>query len=200
MITLLSKLFIKDRKNYESAAVRGQYGLLCGVWGIVLNLLLFAAKMIAGMLANSVSVLADAFNNLSDAGSSLVTLFGFKAASKKADSDHPFGHGRYEYIAGLVVSVLIVVMGVEFIKTSVGKIISGENDTHFTLLTGGILALSILVKVYICVFNRSIGKKISSPTLIATGADALSDCIATFAIIVSAVISNVTSFGVECRF
>ncbi len=197
MITLLSKLFIKDRKNYESAAVRGQYGLLCGVWGIVLNLLLFAAKMIAGMLANSVSVLADAFNNLSDAGSSLVTLFGFKAASKKADSDHPFGHGRYEYIAGLVVSVLIVVMGVEFIKTSVGKIISGENDTHFTLLTGGILALSILVKVYICVFNRSIGKKISSPTLIATGADALSDCIATFAIIVSAVISNVTSFAAD---
>lgn len=197
MITLLSKLFIKDRKNYESAVVRGQYGLLCGVWGIVLNLLLFAAKMIAGMLANSVSVLADAFNNLSDAGSSLVTLFGFKAASKKADSDHPFGHGRYEYIAGLVVSVLIVVMGVEFIKTSVGKIISGENDTHFTLLTGGILALSILVKVYICVFNRSIGKKISSPTLIATGADALSDCIATFAIIVSAVISNVTSFAAD---
>lgn len=197
MITLLSKLFIKDRKNYENAVVRGQYGLLCGVWGIVLNLLLFAAKMIAGMLANSVSVLADAFNNLSDAGSSLVTLFGFKAASKKADSDHPFGHGRYEYIAGLVVSVLIVVMGVEFIKSSVGKIISGENDTHFTLLTGGILALSILVKVYICVFNKGIGKKISSPTLIATGTDALSDCIATFAIIVSAIISNVTSFAAD---
>lgn len=197
MITLLSKLFIKDRKNYENAVVRGQYGLLCGVWGIVLNLLLFAAKMIAGMLANSVSVLADAFNNLSDAGSSLVTLFGFKAASKKADSDHPFGHGRYEYIAGLVVSVLIVVMGVEFIKSSVGKIISGENDTHFTLLTGGILAVSILVKVYICVFNKGIGKKISSPTLIATGTDALSDCIATFAIIVSAIISNVTSFAAD---
>ena len=197
MITLLSKLFIKDYKNYENSHVRGKYGFLCAVWGIVLNLLLFGAKMAAGVLANSVSVLADAFNNLSDAGSSLVTLFGFKAASKKADSDHPFGHGRYEYIAGLVVSVLIVVMGVEFIKSSVQKIVSGENDTHFTLLTGAILVLSILVKVYICVFNKSIGKKISSPALLATGTDALSDCIATFAIIVSAVISNVTSFAAD---
>lgn len=197
MINLLSKLFIKDYKNYENSTVRGKYGLLCSVWGIILNIFLFAAKMIAGMLANSVSVLADAFNNLSDAGSSLVTLFGFKAASKKADSDHPFGHGRYEYIAGLVVSVLIVVMGVEFIKTSVQKILSGENDTHFTLLTGGILLASILVKVYVCVFNKSIGKKISSPALLATGTDALSDCIATFAIIISAIISDVTSFAAD---
>ena len=197
LIKLLSRLFIKDNKNYENSVVRGKYGLLCGVWGIVLNLILFALKMLAGVLANSVSVLADAFNNLSDAGSSLVTLFGFKAASKKADSDHPFGHGRYEYIAGLVVSVLIVVMGVEFIKSSVSKIISGENDTKFTLLTGAILLSSIIVKVYICVFNKSIGKKISSPTLLATGTDALSDCIATFAIIVSAVISNVTSFAAD---
>lgn len=197
MITLLSKLFIKDYKNYENSYVRGKYGLLCAVWGIVLNLLLFAAKIVAGTLANSVSVLADAFNNLSDAGSSLVTLFGFKAASKKADSDHPFGHGRYEYIAGLVVSVLIVVMGVEFIKSSVQKIVSGENDTRFTVLTAAILVLSILVKVYICIFNKNIGKKISSPALLATGTDALSDCIATFAIIVSAVISNVTDFAAD---
>ena len=197
MVTFLSKLFIKDYKNYENSVVRGKYGLLCAVWGIVLNLLLFAAKMIAGVLSNSVSVLADAFNNLSDAGSSLVTLFGFKAASKKADSDHPFGHGRYEYIAGLVVSVLIVVMGVEFIKTSVGKIASGENDTHFTVMTGVILLASILVKVYVCIFNKSIGKKISSPALLATGTDALSDCVATFAIIVSAVISNVTDFAAD---
>lgn len=197
MISLLSRIFIKDRNNYENADVRGKYGLLCAVWGIVLNLLLFAVKMLAGVLSNSVSVLADAFNNLSDAGSSLVTLFGFKAAAKKADSDHPFGHGRYEYIAGLVVSVLIVVMGVEFIKTSAQKIISGENDTHFTLLTGGILVCSILVKLYICFFNKKIGKRISSPALIATGTDALSDCIATFAIIVSAIISNVTSFAAD---
>ncbi len=197
MISLLSRIFIKDRNNYENADVRGKYGLLCAVWGIVLNLLLFAVKMLAGVLSNSVSVLADAFNNLSDAGSSLVTLLGFKAASKKADSDHPFGHGRYEYIAGLVVSVLIVVMGVEFIKTSVEKIISGENDTRFTLLTGGILICSILVKLYICFFNKKIGKRISSPALIATGTDALSDCIATFAIIVSAIISNVTSFAAD---
>ena len=197
MITLLSRLFIKDSTNYENSEVRGKYGLLCGITGIVLNLLLFCAKMFAGLLANSVSVLADAFNNLSDAGSSLVTLFGFKAAGKKADSDHPFGHGRYEYIAGLVVSVLIVVMGVEFIKGSVEKIISGVNDTHFTLVTGGILVLSILVKVYIFIFNKGIGKKISSPALLATGTDALSDCVATFAIIVSAVISHFTDFAAD---
>ena len=197
MITFLSKLFIKNNKNYTDSEVRGKYGLLCAVWGIVLNLLLFAAKMVAGVLSNSVSVLADAFNNLSDAGSSLVTLFGFKAASKKADSDHPFGHGRYEYIAGLVVSVLIVVMGVEFIKSSVDKIISGTNDTSFSLLTAGILVASILVKVYICIFNKSIGKKISSPALLATGTDALSDCIATFVIIASAIISHFTGFAAD---
>lgn len=197
MITLLSRLFIKDSQNYENSEVRGKYGFLCSVTGIVLNLLLFAAKMLAGFLANSVSVLADAFNNLSDAGSSLVTLFGFKAASKKADSDHPFGHGRYEYIAGLVVSVLIVVMGVEFIKSSVTKIASGVDDTRFTLVTAGILALSILVKVYIFVFNKGVGKKISSPALLATGTDALSDCIATFAIIVSALISHFSDFAAD---
>ncbi len=197
MVTLLAKAFIKDYKNYENSTVRGKYGLLCAVLGIALNILLFAAKTAAGLIANSVSVLADAFNNLSDAGSSLVTLFGFKAASQKPDPEHPFGHGRYEYISGLVVSVLIVVMGVEFIKSSVEKIISGSDDTRFTLLTGAILLVSILVKVYICIFNKSVGKKISSPTLLATGTDALSDCIATFAIIVSAVISNVTDFACD---
>jgi len=197
MITLLAKAFIKDYKNYENSAVRGKYGLLCAIFGIILNVLLFAAKTAAGLIANSVSVLADAFNNLSDAGSSLVTLFGFKAASQKPDPEHPFGHGRYEYISGLVVSVLIVVMGVEFIKSSVDKIVSGANDTTFTLLTGAILLVSILVKIYVCIFNKSIGKKISSPTLLATGTDALSDCIATFAIIVSAIISNVTDFAAD---
>lgn len=197
MITLLARIFIKDSKNYENSCVRGAYGLLCAILGIVLNVVLFGIKMLAGVLANSVSVLADAFNNLSDAGSSLVTLFGFKAASQKPDSEHPFGHGRYEYISGLVVSVLIVVMGVEFIKGSVSKIISGNNDTHFTLLTAAILVISILIKVYIFVFNRGVGKKISSPTLLATGADALSDCIATFAIIVSAIISHFTDFAAD---
>lgn len=197
MLTILSRLFIKDRLNYESQEVRSKYGLLCGILGILLNVFLFAAKLVAGTLANSVSVLADAFNNLSDAGSSLVTIFGFKAASKKADSDHPFGHGRYEYIAGLVVAVLIVVMGVEFVKSSFSKIVTGVNDTKFTLVTAIILVLSILVKIYIFAFNKSTSKKISSPTLAATGADALSDCFATFAIIVSAVISHFTDFAAD---
>ena len=188
MLTLLSRLFIKDHLNFESQQVRGKYGLLCGILGIFLNLMLFLMKFFAGLFANSVSVLADAFNNLSDAGSSVVTVFGFKAASKKADSDHPFGHGRYEYISGLVVSVLIVVMGVEFVKSSLEKIFSGVDDTKFSFVTAVILVLSILVKVYILVFNKSMSKKISSPALLATATDALSDCFITSAILLSAVI------------
>jgi len=197
MTTFLAKLFIKDYQNTENAAVRNKYGFLCSIMGIVLNFILFAIKLAGGLLANSVSVLADAFNNLSDAGSSLVTLFGFKAASRKPDSDHPFGHGRYEYIAGLVVSILIIMMGFEFVKSSVTKIISGENDTKFTLLTGGILAVSILVKLYVFYYNKSVGKKISSPALVAAGTDAISDCGATLVIIISAVISNVTDFAAD---
>ncbi len=197
MIILLSKMFIKDYKNYDDARVRNSYGFLCAVLGIVLNFLLFAAKAAAGIVASSVSVLADAFNNLSDAGASLVALLGFKASKKKADSDHPFGHGRYEYIAGLVVSILIIVMGFEFIKTSIEKIVSGESNTRFTILTAVILVLSILVKIYICIYNRVIGKRISSPTLLATSTDSLSDCIATSAIILSAIIGKTTSFNAD---
>ncbi len=197
MTTLLAKLFIKDYENTENAAVRNKYGFMCSVLGIVLNFFLFAIKLAAGLLANSVSVLADAFNNLSDAGSSLVTLFGFKAASRKPDPDHPFGHGRYEYIAGLVVSIFIIMMGFEFVKSSASKIMSGENDTKFTLLTGAILALSILVKLYVFAYNKSVGRKISSPALVAAGTDAISDCGATLVIIISAVISNVTDFAAD---
>lgn len=197
MLTLLSRLFIKDSKNYENAYVRQKYGFLCAVWGICLNVLLFCIKLFAGTLANSVSVLADAFNNLSDAGSSLVTLFGFKAASQKPDREHPFGHGRYEYIAGLVVSILIIMMGAEFVKSSVGKIISGENETTFSVLTAVILLFSILVKLYIFLYNKKIGKKISSPTLLATGTDALSDCVATFAIILSAIVGKLANVSLD---
>ena len=197
MISFLSAIFIKDNKNYSSAKVRGEYGFLCSVVGIVLNFLLFAAKLFAGTLANSLAVCADAFNNLSDAGSSLVTLLGFKVASRKPDPDHPFGHGRYEYISGLVVSIFIVTMGIELVKSSISKIASGTSDTSFTYLTAGILIASILVKVYIFVYNRGIGNKISSPSLKATGIDALSDCISTAVILACGFFGKYTSVNVD---
>ncbi len=197
MISLLARFFIKDRKNYEDATVRAKYGLFCGILGIILNFLLFCIKLFAGTLAHSVSVLADAFNNLSDAGSSLVTLLGFKAASQKPDSEHPFGHGRYEYIAGLVVSILIIMMGAELVKSSASKILSGVNDTHFTILTAVILGISVLVKVYIFVYNRRIGKRISSPALLAAGTDALSDIVSTLVIIAAAVFSEISGVAID---
>ena len=197
MIQLFSRLFIKDRHNYSNAKVRSAYGFLCGIMGILLNLLLFCAKMAAGYLVNSVSICADAFNNLGDAGSSIVTLFGFKAAAMKPDSDHPFGHGRYEYIAGFTVSILIVVMGVEFVKSSVEKILSGSTDSGFSLVASLILVLSIAVKVYIYFYNHGVGKKISSPALAAAGTDALGDCIATGVILLSSVVSHFTELSLD---
>ena len=129
MVTLLSKLFIKDYKNYTSPKVRIGYGILCGAFGIFLNILLFAGKLTAGLISGSIAIIADAINNLSDAGSSVITLFGFKMAASKPDSDHPYGHGRMEYISGLLVSILILFMAYELIKTSIGKIIHPEPIT-----------------------------------------------------------------------
>ena len=197
MIGILSRIFIKDRQNFCDAEVRSAYGFLCGILGILLNLLLFGFKMLAGTLANSVSVCADAFNNLGDAGSSIVTLFGFKAASRKPDSDHPFGHGRYEYIAGFTVAIFIIFMGVEFVKSSVQKIVSGSADSKISLVTTIILLMSIAVKVYIYLYNKGVGKKISSPALLATGADALSDCISTTVILISSAVTYFTDISLD---
>ncbi len=197
MIGFLSRIFIKDRDNFSDAEVRSKYGFLCGILGIILNFLLFCFKMLAGTVANSVSVCADAFNNLGDAGSSVVTLFGFKAAAMKPDCDHPFGHGRYEYISGFTVAILIVVMGVEFVKSSVEKILSSDSDSTFSLVTAVILALSIAVKVYIYVYNRGVGRKIDSPALEAAGTDALGDCVATGVILGSSVVSHFTSLNLD---
>ncbi len=197
MIGILSRIFIKDRHNYTDASVRSKYGFICGILGIILNFLLFCVKMLAGMLSNSVSVCADAFNNLGDAGSSIVTLFGFKAAEMKPDSDHPFGHGRYEYISGFTVSIIIILMGVEFVKSSVEKIASGVVDGGFSVITAVILVLSVLVKVYICIYNKSVGKKISSGALSASGTDALCDCIATTVILIGSVVSHFTSLSLD---
>ena len=153
MITLLSKLIIKNYKDYASPPVRLKYGMLCGAVGILFNILLFTGKILAGTLTGSIGITADAFNNLSDAGSSAITLVGFRLSDAKADKEHPFGHGRFEYIAGLIVSMAILLMGFELAKTSVDKIIHPEEVT-FSFLAMGVLIASILTKLYMFFYNR----------------------------------------------
>lgn len=196
MIKLLSRVFIKDYKNYESPAVRSSYGVLCGGFGIFLNILLFIGKFLAGTLAKSVSITADAFNNLADAGSSIITLLGFRLARQKPDTKHPFGHGRIEYIAGLLVSAAIILMGFELAKSSISKIISPE-PIEFSVLTAAILVCSILVKLYMVFYNKSIGKKIKSATLGATALDSCSDCIATSVVLVSNLIAHFFKINID---
>ncbi len=182
MIHFLAKHLIKDHENISSPAVRRAYGILCGCVGIGLNLLLFAGKLLAGILSRSIAVTADAVNNLSDAGSSVVTLLGFKLAAQEPDQDHPFGHGRLEYISGLVVSMVILLMGVELGKTSLEKILHPE-PVDFSPVVAVILCASILVKLYMVLYNRRIGKRIHSAAMAATAADSLSDCLATSAVL-----------------
>ena len=196
MIKLLPRIFIKDYKNYESPAVRSSYGVLCGGFGIFLNILLFIGKFLAGTLAKSVSITADAFNNLADAGSSIITLLGFRLARQKPDTKHPFGHGRIEYIAGLLVSAAIILMGFELAKSSISKIISPE-PIEFSVLTAAILVCSILVKLYMVFYNKSIGKKIKSATLGATALDSCSDCIATSVVLVSSLIAHFFKINID---
>ena len=184
MVSLLSKIFIKNRDDVTDPAVRKAYGSLCSALGIVLNVLLFAGKYIAGAVSGSIAITADAFNNLSDAGSSAISLVGFHLSSKKPDLDHPFGHGRLEYISGLCVAALILVMGVELLISSVQKIITPE-PVETGLLPAAILIVSIAVKVYMSAYNRSVGKKISSSAMQATAADSLSDSIATTVVLIS---------------
>ena len=189
MITLLSRLFIKNSRDYQDPAVRRNYGVLCGGVGIFFNVLLFIGKFIAGALASSVSITADAFNNLSDAGSSIVSLIGFKLSGQKPDPQHPYGHGRLEYISGLVVSMIIILMGVELIKSSIERIIHPE-ETVFSWVSMGILIASILVKAYMFLYNRLTAKKISSVAMKATASDSLTDCIATLAALVSMILAK----------
>lgn len=187
MIKLLAKFFIKDNKNYTDQKVRSAYGYLCGILGIAINILLFGGKFMAGAISGSVAVTADAFNNLSDAGSSAISLIGFRLASQKPDPHHPFGHGRFEYIASLIISMVIILMGFELGKDSVGKIVAPV-DVEYSTLTFAILGISILAKFYMFLYNRSIGKKIDSSTLKATATDSISDTVSTFAVLVSAVL------------
>lgn len=196
MVKLLTKMFIKDGENVSDPKVRKAYGSLCSILGIVLNVLLFAGKYLAGVISGSIAVTADAFNNLSDAGSSAVSLLGFRLSGKKPDTDHPFGHGRIEYISGLAIAALILIMGAELLISSVEKIVSPE-ITEFSWLTVGILAASVLVKVYMFSYNRSIGKRISSSAMTAAAADSLSDSVSTLVVLISALIGQFTSLNID---
>ena len=196
MIELLSRWFIRNRENTGDPAVRLAYGRLCGLVGIGLNLLLFGGKLFAGTVSGSVAVTADAFNNLSDAGSSVVTLLGFQLAGKKPDPQHPFGHGRIEYISGLVVSGLILLMGVELGNSSVEKILHPE-AVDFSLLAMGILVASIAVKLYMYLYNRRIGRRISSAAMEATATDSLSDAIATTAVLAAMLVGRFTDLMID---
>ena len=187
MVTLLSHLFIKNNQEYSDSNVRRAYGVLTGALGIVLNLLLFTGKCLAGLFSGSVSIMGDAFNNLSDAGSSFITMIGFQLSGKEPNPQHPFGHGRIEYISGLAVSVMIIVMGFEVLKTSFEKVLHPE-QMEVSLLTVLILLSSIAVKVYMSVYNGAYGKKLDSSAMKATATDSLSDCIATFVVLLSMIV------------
>ena len=199
MITFLASLFIKDRRNYDSPAVRQAYGVLSGAVGIGLNILLFLGKWIAGTLSGSIAITADAFNNLSDAGSSIITLIGFRLSGQAPDPEHPFGHGRMEYISGLLVSVAILVMGFELIWSSFGKLRDPELIESRALVLGILLA-SILVKVYMFYYNRSLSKKLDSAAMKATSVDSLSDTVATTLVLIATVISKYTGLILDGWF
>ena len=195
MVTLLGRLFIRQEGREESE-VRKAYGILCGAVGIFFNILLFAGKFFAGTLSGSIAITADAFNTLSDAGSSVVTLLGFQLAGQKPDPEHPFGHGRMEYLSGLVVSMLILLMGVELGKSSLEKILHPE-EVEFSPLIVGILCASIAVKLYMFLYNKRIGKKLGSTAMEATAMDSLSDCVATTAVLAATLVGHFTGLRID---
>lgn len=196
MIKLLAKLFIKDSQNYSNPEVRRQYGVLCGGFGIFLNVLLFIAKFIFGTLAASVAMIADAFNNLSDAASSVVQILGFKLAGKKPDPDHPFGHGRIEYISGLIISFLVLLMGEELLKSSIKTLVKGS-DVHGGLVPVIIMCFAILIKLYMYFYNHRIAKLIDSVAMEATAKDSFGDMISNVVVIASIIASRFTAFPVD---
>ncbi len=189
MTELLVRLFIKNSDDIKSTRVRISYGNLGAVTGIVCNLLLCAVKIAAGAVIGSMSVVADGLNNLSDMGSSVISMIGFRLSNKPADADHPFGHGRMEYLSAFTVSVFILIVGAELLISAVKAIVYGTPAPEFSKLALIILALSIAVKLWMFLFNRKLGKRIDSPALIATARDSLNDCVSTLAILVCAVIS-----------
>ncbi len=199
MTNLLIKLFVKNKDNIQDVKVRSAYGTLSGSVGIAVNLLLSVAKLIIGSITHSITITGDALNNLSDAGSSTISLLGFRIASKPADKEHPYGHGRVEYICGLGVSIIIMFMGFELIKSSVGKIIEPQTP-EFSYAAIIVLCLSILGKLWLALFNRKIAKAINSDTVNAVVKDSLSDMAATAVSIVSLVLSKYFSLPFDGIF
>ena len=196
LIYILSRLFIKNADELPLAERRARYGSLCGFLGIFLNLFLFGGKLFVGLASGAISAVADAFNNLSDAASSVITLLGFRLANQKPDSDHPFGHGRFEYISGLIVSLLILLVGFELGKSSIEKIVNPEAVT-FSIVSVIILSVSVLVKLYMAYYNRSIGKKIASTAMVATATDSMSDAVATSVVLICMLVSHFTSLQID---
>jgi len=201
MFSLLERIFIKNRKNTSSekaqnSEIRQLYGIVSGFLGIFLNIVLFTGKLIAGLFAKSVAITADAFNNLSDAGSSLITILGFKLAAKKPDAEHPFGHGRIEYISGLIVAMLIILMGFELAHTSINSI-RNPKPVESSILVIVILCFAILVKFYMYFYNHKVAKKINSAAIEATAKDSLGDTLSTLLVLASIAASNFTSFPVD---
>lgn len=196
MTELLLRLFVKRADEVEDPTVRSAMGSLSGIVGIVCNLLLFTGKLLVGMLAASVSITADALNNLSDATSSIVTLMGFKLAEKPADEDHPYGHARYEYLSGLAVAAMIIVIGFELAKTSVEKIIN-PTAVEFSVATVIVLVMSIVMKLWLASFNRRLGKKIQSSALLATAQDSRNDTLATGAVLIAGVVEMFTDWRID---
>lgn len=196
MIKYLIKRFVPNFENVNNKDVREKYGILAGTLGIVCNLMLFALKIIIGLLMNSIAIISDAINNLSDMCSSIITIASSKISNIHADREHPFGHGRVEYIASLVVSFIIIMVGIELFKTSVDKIFRPE-VVQFSIPLFVILILSILVKVWMYSYNKYIGKQINSSVMEATATDSLNDCVATTAVIVSLAVGRFTSFPVD---
>lgn len=198
MFTLLKKIFIKNYHDVKNPDVRRKYGTLSGAYGIFLNIILFSIKFIAGLVSKSLAITADAMNNLSDAGASILTVLGFKLSGKKPDRNHPFGHGRFEYITGLFVSFLILMMGIELLKSSIESIIHPEavNGSYLSIT---ILVISILIKAYMYFFNHSVAKLINSSSMEATAKDSLSDTVSTFVVLAATVVGmmNVTDLPVD---
>ena len=196
MTELLVRCFIKDYENTKDSKVRQSYGRLSGIVGIVCNVILFGIKLLAGFMTGAVSVMADAFNNLSDAASSVVTLIGFHMAGKPADPDHPFGHGRIEYLSGLFIAAAILMTGFELLKTSVEKILH-PGELSFNMVSIFILIASILMKMWMSRFNFNLGNKIHSEAMKATATDSMSDCISTGAVLVGLVIGMMTGKNID---
>lgn len=196
MRKLLLKIFIKDYENTKDPKVRSKYGSISGVVGIISNLILCTLKMLAGIFSGSVSIIADGINNLSDAGSSIITLIGFKLSSKPADEDHPYGHERIEYLTGVIISFIILFIGISLLTSSFDKIINPE-EMEVSSIVFIILGISILIKCWLAIFFRYNGKAISSDTLLATSQDCLNDCISTTAVIIGMVVYIFTDFPID---